>query len=128
MTMHMLPVYYTTNNNGKRKAKKKTKRQVAAEAEHQNFLEKMGVAKGPREQVPVSWDYLGVSTDTAGVTPEAKKDEKKSSGSIPVGVAAKAKPKVYTGTEIIGIAQMHKSNAVPVRKKDNVVEIARMRR
>ena len=121
MTMHMLPVYYTTNNNGKRKAKKKTKRQVAAEAEHQNFLEKMGVAKGPREQVPVSWDYLGV-------TPEAKKDEKKSSGSIPVGVAAKAKPKVYTGTEIIGIAQMHKSNAVPVRKKDNVVEIARMRR
>ena len=45
-----------------------------------------------------------------------------------MGVAAKAKPKVYTGTEIIGIAQMHKSNAVPVRKKDNVVEIARMRR
>ena len=121
MTMHMLPVYYTTNNNGKRKAKKKTKRQVAAEAEHQKFLEKKGVAKGPRERVPVSWDYLGV-------TPEAKKDEKKSSGSIPVGVAAKAKPKVYTGTEIIGIAQMHKSNAVPVRKKDNVVEIARMRR
>jgi hypothetical protein len=125
MTMHMLPVYYTTNNNGKRKAKKKTKRQVAAEAEHQKFLEKMGVAKGPRERVPVSWDYLGVNDRD---TPEAKKDEKKSSGSIPVGVAAKAKPKVYTGTEIIGIAQMHKSNAVPVRKKDNVVEIARMRR
>lgn len=34
----------------------------------------------------------------------------------------------YTGTKIIGIGQMAKSNAVPVFNKDHIVEIARMRR
>jgi hypothetical protein len=41
---------------------------------------------------------------------------------------AKKEPSVYTGTEIIGIAQMHKSNAVPVRGKKQAEEISRMRR
>jgi hypothetical protein len=41
---------------------------------------------------------------------------------------AKKEPSVYTGTEIIGIAQMHKSNAVPIRTKKHAEEIARMRR
>ena len=36
--------------------------------------------------------------------------------------------KVYTGDEIIGIAQMHKSNAVPVRGKKQATEVATMRR
>ena len=34
----------------------------------------------------------------------------------------------YTGTEIIGIAVMHKSNAVPIRSKKSAEEVARMRR
>ena len=39
------------------------------------------------------------------------------------------KPKqVYTGTNIIGIAQMHKSNAVPVFAAEDAVDIAHMRR
>ena len=33
------------------------------------------------------------------------------------------KEKVYTGDEIIGIAQMHKSNAVPVRGKKQATEV-----
>jgi len=41
---------------------------------------------------------------------------------------AKKEPSVYTGTVIIGIAQMHKSNAVPVRGKKQAEEISRMRR
>jgi hypothetical protein len=44
------------------------------------------------------------------------------------GVAAKAEPKVYTGTLIKGIATMHKSNAVPVFNNEQAEEIARMRR
>ena len=38
------------------------------------------------------------------------------------------KPKVYTGTLIKGIAQMHKSNAVPVINDDEIVAISHMRR
>ena len=36
--------------------------------------------------------------------------------------------KVYTGTKVLGIATMHKSNAVPVFAEEEAVEIARMRR
>ena len=43
-------------------------------------------------------------------------------------VAALKTAPVYTGTKMIGIAQMSKSNAVPVFNSDHIVEIARMRR
>lgn len=36
--------------------------------------------------------------------------------------------KEYTGTKILGIATLHKSNAVPVFSQDEAVEISRMRR
>jgi len=41
---------------------------------------------------------------------------------------SKKQANVYTGTEIIGISQMHKSNAVPVRNKKSAEEVAKMRR
>ena len=44
------------------------------------------------------------------------------------GVATKAPEKVYTGDKIVGIATMHKSNAVPVFSAEDAVEISRMRR
>lgn len=34
----------------------------------------------------------------------------------------------YTGTKIVGISQMHKSNAVPVFSNEEAIEVARMRR
>ena len=40
----------------------------------------------------------------------------------------KAEIKVYTGTKMLGISQMAKSNAVPVFNSDHIIEIARMRR
>ena len=42
-------------------------------------------------------------------------------------VSSKQSPK-YTGTEIKGISQMAKSNAVPVFNNEHIIEIARMRR
>lgn len=46
----------------------------------------------------------------------------------PGGNTAKSADKQYTGTAIIGIGQMAKSNAVPVFSKEEAVDIARMRR
>lgn len=44
------------------------------------------------------------------------------------GIAA-AKPRMqYTGTKMIGIGTLHKSNAVPVFSEDEAQEMARMRR
>ena len=36
--------------------------------------------------------------------------------------------KVYTGDKVLGIATMHKSNAVPVFAQEEAVEISKMRR
>ena len=44
------------------------------------------------------------------------------------GNATKAPPKIYTGNKMLGIATMHKSNAVPVFSDDEAVAISNMRR
>ena len=46
----------------------------------------------------------------------------------PGGSAAAPAPKVYTGTLIKGLSQMHKSNLVPVIDEQHILDIARMRR
>ena len=145
--MHMLPVYYTTTNTRKRKKSKKTQSQIAAEKEHEKLLKKMGIGSrssvGSEQRSSKPW--------VTGSSPvESAKSQTRSSvwsertahngyvtGSNPVGSTnkisydpsmAKKEEKVYTGTEIIGIAQMHKSNAVPVRGKKQATEVATMRR
>lgn len=45
-----------------------------------------------------------------------------------VGVAAAAPAKVYTGTKMLGIGTMHKSNSVPIFSDEEAVQIATMRR
>ena len=44
------------------------------------------------------------------------------------GQCTKSDQPTYTGTQMIGIATLHKSNAVPVFSQDDAVEISRMRR
>ena len=44
------------------------------------------------------------------------------------GNTFKKEPQQYTGTLVKGIAQMHKSNAVPIINKEQAVEVAKMRR
>ena len=46
-------------------------------------------------------------------------------GNLP---ATKRETKVYTGDKMLGIATLHKSNAVPVFKVEEAVEISNMRR
>ena len=44
------------------------------------------------------------------------------------GSTAKKPIQVYTGKEMVGIAQMHKSNAQPVFNKQSAIDSATMRR
>jgi hypothetical protein len=37
-------------------------------------------------------------------------------------------PKRYTGEEMLGLGQLHKSNLVPVFRKQDAIDIAKMRR
>jgi len=45
-----------------------------------------------------------------------------------LGSATKKAIPVYTGDAMLGVAQMHKSNAVPVFKAQDVIDIGKMRR
>ena len=119
--MHLLPAYYTTTNTKKRKKKKKTKALIAAEKQHEKFLKRMGVNK-PKARVAQTVEQLICNHQVEGSIP--------SSGTIPSYHPSMSKKEEmkYTGDEIIGIAQMHKSNAVPVRGKKQATEVANMRR
>ena len=56
---------------------------------------------------------------------ETPRIESRDTGWVP---CVKVKDNEYTGDAVIGIAQMAKSNAVPVFDSKHIVEIARMRR
>jgi hypothetical protein len=45
-----------------------------------------------------------------------------------VGIGAKRPSMKYTGTNIIGIATLHKSNAIPIFTKQEAKDISAMRR
>ncbi len=142
--MHLLPVYYSTTNTRKRKQKKKSKSVLEAERKHAKFLKKMGV--GSRSSV--GSEHRSSKPRVTGSSPVESANSRSlaQSGSAPALGAggqrfessnsdqfynpsmAKKKENVYTGTEIIGIGQMHKSNAVPIRRKDDAKSIANMRR
>jgi hypothetical protein len=142
--MHLLPVYYSTTNTRKRKQKKKSKSVLEAERKHAKFLKKMGV--GSRSSV--GSEHRSSKPRVTGSSPVESTNSRSlaQSGSAPALGAggqkfessnsdqfynpsmAKKPENVYTGTEIIGIGQMHKSNAVPIRRKDDAKSIANMRR
>ena len=143
--MHLLPSYYTTTNTKKRKKSKKSKSLIAAEKEHEKFLQRMGVGSrssaGIEQRSSKPW-----VTGSSPVESANKRSVGKSGNPPHLGCGdqrfessrsnqvfydpsmAKKEEKVYTGTEIMGIAQMHKSNAVPIRNKKSAEEVARMRR
>jgi len=45
-----------------------------------------------------------------------------------VGVAPRRERNTYTGDAMIGIGQLHKSNAIPVFKQEDAVDLSKMRR
>lgn len=130
MSMHLEGPWLSTT--GKKKGKKKF-----ASADH---------ARKARE-LKEEWERK--QAEWASVKPFSSKPKKQVTSSGPVvnkifvrdtgpklaskpdsvlgPVACKAVP-VYTGTKILGIGTMHKSNAVPIFSNDEAADIAKMRR
>ena len=96
-------------------AGKKADRLAASKKQTEDLLKKVGYTgkSGPVRRV---LDYstpvpgLAECSNTMTYTPHSRVRKK------------------YTGDEIIGIAVMHKSNAVPIRSKKTAEEVAKMRR
>lgn len=133
MSMHLVGPYLTTTNYKKRKnikfksvehkrryeeeqaswAKLLKKHKINPEDLSKRKVKKDDTWKPERKEPPRPVQEVSSSQVDHGIIP---------------GVCAKPEPKVYTGTRLIGIATMHKSNMVPVFKMEDAEDIARMRR
>ena len=125
--MHLMSHAYTTTNTRKRKARNKTKRLLAAEAEHEKFLRKMGVSDSQLKEK--LYDEYG-KRKHYGTIPDYSEHQATATLSNRVAGNGAAKERnVYTGDLIVGIGTMHKSNAVPIMRGTNEAkEMAKMRR
>ena len=126
MTMHLeKPFITTTRYNGKRKGSNSAKLK-AAKAEHEAWL----AAKGLSSQT-IGSRLSDKHGRRRGV---AQLPDLKVRNSVPLSNNVDGngfvKPNTqYTGTEIVGIGVMHKSNAVPIlRGTTQAQEISSMRR
>jgi len=122
MTMHLLPVFYTTTSTRKRKPSN-NKRVAKSAAEHEAWVKSMtGGKKADKKVLDFKWK--------SKYTNDIKVDRSDYvSAGFGDGSTAKPAEKVYSGErKLLGIATMHKSNMVPVFAKSDAEDIARMRR
>jgi hypothetical protein len=118
MTMHLVRGMSTINSKTRKKKQTKTAAILEEERKMAKLLKRVGYskesAKRHRNTVP---DY---SVSRHGIPTSDKISP----------IAGKRKENVYTGDELAGVGQLHKSNLVPIRKdnKEAAKEIARMRR
>ncbi len=129
MTMHLEGPWLSTT--GKKKGKQKFRNAEQARKARQleeswkELLKKHGVEQENKKRArALSADTYKASAPYRRETPHIASLNSKDS----CGVATKSPEKVYTGTSIVGIATMHKSNAVPVFSNEDAVEISKMRR
>ena len=120
--------------------KKKSKRRFASAAHAQKareqqeswqaFMKKWDIKPNDKSRGTTiqksSW--VGPAVDSRVVV-----DPKRLTNHIPSldtgkGIAAKKEVTQYTGTAMLGIGQLHKSNAIPVFSKEDAVDISKMRR
>ena len=131
MSMHLEKPYLTTT--GKKKGKQKfasaehKRKAEQADADWKALQKKWGVEEDTRKQkramaaAPLSASY-------SLKIPEGRSTAHLKSLNSGVGVATLKPSNVYTGDKMIGIGQLHKSNAVPVFRAEDAEDIARMRR
>ena len=136
MTMHMLPPMYSTT--GKKKGKSKFRTADAANKARRNaeswneLLEKYDakvvVEKPKQVRTNSSKAVASYRSDWRSRVDPRRLTDHIPSRDTGVSVAARPADKVYTGDAMVGIGQLHKSNAIPVFSKEDAVDISKMRR
>jgi len=133
MTMHLVGPWLSTT--GKKKGKVKwasaEHKRKAEEADRtwKELLKKQGIEQEERKRRRAMSSGDLTTTGYSLAIPEGRNTtahiKSRDSGG---GSATLPAPKVYTGTKVLGIATMHKSNAVPVFSDEQAVDISKMRR
>ena len=118
MTMHLLPVYFSTTSTRKRKKSNKSKSLLEAEIRHIKYLKKMGVRGHSSVGRASALQAEGRRFEPACLH---QPDLAPLSNVIPVGVAPKKKVLDHNFT----IAPAYNKGAYQVISKDNIKDIGR---
>lgn len=129
MTMHL--VHPSLSMGGKKRGPKKfassaaKQKHLQLEQEWAQLKRHHGADLEEKKRLrAVGADKLSYSLQA----PPGRESAKIASLVTPGGNATRTPDKVYSGTNMIGIGQLHKSNAVPVFRSEDINDIARMRR
>ena len=127
MTMHLLPPMYSTTGRRKGKVKYRSaeaKRQAEQlERDWQALKGRHGVTDTPKKK-----STPAVTLPTTGRSHVRANETVPSLKSWDTGAVTVKQSQQYTGTKILGIGTMHKSNAVPIFSDEEAHDIAKMRR
>lgn len=130
MTMHIVGPWLSTTGKKKGKVKFKSAEEArnarALAQEWSSMKKKWGVEieESKRKRAMSAEVYSPpVSSNPRGVSNNIQSLNSKITGAV----SSKPAP-VYTGTKVLGIGTMHKSNAVPIFSDDEAKEISTMRR
>ena len=133
MSMHLLPPMYSTT--GKKKGKPKFRNAEAAAKARRNaeVWSELLVRYDVKKENPKNSKISRATGFDPVVRNAPVVDPKRFTHHIPsldtgAGIAAKKEITQYTGTAMIGIGQLHKSNSIPVFQAEDAVDIAKMRR
>jgi hypothetical protein len=125
--MHLEKVYVTTTRYNRKQKKSKSKKLAKAQADHEAWLEKMGVGKNTDKL----YDEWGNRKGLNDIPDYSEHQATARLSNKIAGSAAQKERNVYSGErKLLGVATMHKSNMVPVfaDKKEDAKDIAKMRR
>lgn len=124
MTMHLEGPWLSLS--GKRRGKQKFRNADEARKARelaQEWEQKQAEWKAMSKPVPKSFTVKKVSS-----APVAQPQKIPSLNSWVTGAVSSKQNQQYTGTKMLGIGTLHKSNAVPVFSDDEAKDISRMRR
>ena len=109
-------------NTPKRKKRKPTAKQRELAQSWQKLLEKYDVK--PAKKLDTK------SIHKSPTIPEHRRTVFDGARSVDTGagIAVKSPVNQYTGDAMLGIGQLHKSNAVPVFRKEDAIDQSKMRR
>lgn len=129
MTMHL--AHPSLSMSGKKRGKVKFRNAAEAararelDASWKELLKAQGIeAEAKRRRRAMAAEPLTYQL----TAPAGRETRHIASLNTGAGIAAAAPAKVYTGTKMLGIGTMHKSNSVPIFSDEEAVAIATMRR
>ena len=132
MTMHLVGPYLTTT--GKKKGKAKFRNADSAAKARKNAEAWQALLNRWDVKSEVKTTKVRRATGFDPVVRNAPVvDPRRFTNHIPSldtgeGIAVKKDVQQYTGTAMLGIGQLHKSNAIPVFSQEDAIDISKMRR